>query len=210
MPRKPAHEQFDTLQAIQDHAFELFGRHGFEGVSVGDIAKRAALSKGAMYWHFHNKVSLYLDCQQRLHALFDQYIFNPMRAEQDAVKAILALFQGLERLVRDRRVQNGIAGYWLIPSTPETASIISAQRAFEAAAMSTVKSALEKGREQKKLDVGSELDELARAIITIVEAGVLPLRDQDPDQVHRTLGVLARTLFRAYASPDLLKLAKKL
>src|SRR3546814_8131092 len=55
MPRKPAHEQFDTIKAIADRAFELFGRYGYEGVSIGDIAKAAKLSKGALYWHLDRK-----------------------------------------------------------------------------------------------------------------------------------------------------------
>src|SRR5690349_14260102 len=62
MPRKPAHEQFDTLQAIRDEAFTLFGRYGYDGVSIGDIAKAAKLTKGALYWHFHGKDELYLEC----------------------------------------------------------------------------------------------------------------------------------------------------
>ena len=36
---------------------------------------RAGLSKGALYWHYDGKEALYLDCLQRLHALFDHYIF---------------------------------------------------------------------------------------------------------------------------------------
>src|SRR3546814_14751964 len=76
MPRKPAHEQFDTIKAIADRAFELFGRYGYEGVSIGDIAKAAKLSKGALYWHFDGKEALYLQCLQRLHAIFDQYVFD--------------------------------------------------------------------------------------------------------------------------------------
>ena len=44
MARKPAHEQFDTLKAIQDCAFDLFGRYGYDGVSIGDISTAAKLS----------------------------------------------------------------------------------------------------------------------------------------------------------------------
>ena len=80
MSRKPAHQQGDTLKAIREHAFVLFGRFGYEGVSIGDIAKAAKLSKSALYWHFENKEKLYLDCLRQLHAIFNQYIFEPMAA----------------------------------------------------------------------------------------------------------------------------------
>lgn len=202
MPRKPAHEQFDTLKAIEDRAFELFGRFGYEGVSIGDIAKAAKLSKGALYWHFQGKEELYLHCLKRLHALFDQFIFDPMRTEPDALQALLTVFTGLRRLLQEPRVENGVAGYWLIPSRPETGRLIEAQRAFESAAMDTLREVMRRGVEQRSLDLGTDLDDMARAMISQVEACVLPLRHLEPDEVQRILRVLAHTLFRAYAGPD--------
>lgn len=211
MARKPAHEQFDTLQAIRSQAFALFGRHGYEGVSIGGIARAAKLSKGALYWHFENKEKLYLDCLRQLHAIYNHYIFDPMRAQSDGVARILALFTGLGRMVLDPRVTTGVAGYWLIPSRPATAHILEAQRDFEAACVETMKETLRLGVEQGRFDYRDDLEEMARAIIALVEAVVLPLRHQPPDEVHRILAVLARSLFRAYATADdLLKLTRSL
>ena len=202
MPRKPAALQFDTSQALQDRAFEMFGRGGYEGVSVGDIAAAAGLSKGALYWHFQGKEELYLACQARLHALFNEYIFEPMRAEADAIQGVLLLFRGLARLAADPRIAKGIAGYWLIPDKPETAGIIAAQRSFDLAGKKVLTEVLRRGQAQGRIDLGGDLDDMARAIISLVEAVVLPLRHQSAQEVHRTLGVLARTFFRAYASAD--------
>jgi AcrR family transcriptional regulator len=205
MPRKPAHEQFDTLKAIQDRAFELFGRHGYEGVSIGDIAKQTGLSKGALYWHFESKTELFLDCLKRLHTIFNDHIFDPMRAETDAVAGVLAMFRGLEKLLRDPRVENGVAGYWLVPSTPETERLVAAQRAFEAASQATIRGVLENGNRQGSFELGDDLEDLSRAIIALVEAAILPLRHQEAAEVHRITTVLARTLFRAYAKGEPLR-----
>lgn len=211
MPRKPAHEQFDTLKAIRENAFILFGRFGYEGVSIGDLARAAKLSRGALYWHFDSKEKLYLDCQRQLHTLFNHYIFEPMRAQHEGVARTLMLFTGLGKLLQDPRVTTGVAGYWLIPSRPETAHILKAQRAFEAASVETMKESLRMGVEQGRFDFHDDLDEVARAIIALVEAVVLPLRHQTPDEVQRILGVLARSLFRAYATADdLSKLTRSL
>jgi len=199
MPRKPAHQQIDTLKAIQDCAFELFARYGFAGVSIGDIASATGLSKGALYWHYTGKEALYLDCLQRLHALFDHHIFEPMAAENDGAKAVLALFHGLEKLLGDPRVVNGVAGYWLVPSGPETAALSDAQQAFEQRSRKVIEAALRRGVEQGQFDLGGELEEFARAVMSLGEAVILPLRHQTPDEVRQILGVLARTLFRAYA-----------
>jgi TetR/AcrR family transcriptional regulator, acrAB operon repressor len=211
MPRKPAHQQFDTLQAVRQQAFALFGRFGYEGVSIGSIAKAAKLSKGALYWHFENKQTLYLDCLRQLHAMFNTYIYDPMRTQSDGVARTLTLFTGLGRLALDPRVTTGIGGYWLMPSRPEMAPIQKAQRAFDAACLDTMKETLRLAVEQGRFDYRDDLDEMARAIIALVEAVVLPLRHQSPEEVHRILGVLARSLFRAYATADdLLQLTRSL
>ncbi|MES0874268.1 TetR/AcrR family transcriptional regulator [Sinimarinibacterium thermocellulolyticum] len=202
MPRRPAHEQFDALKAIQDCAFELFGRYGYEGVSIGDIAKAAKLSKGALYWHFQGKQALYLDCLRRLHAIFHAYILDPVRLEPEPVRALLCLFTGLQRMLQDPRIESGVAGYWLTPSTPQTAAIIDTQRAFESLAVKTLRDAMQRGADSGLLDFAGDLDTLARAIVSLIEACVLPLRHQSPDEVRSLLGVLARTLFRAYALSD--------
>ncbi|SHG50320.1 transcriptional regulator, TetR family [Hydrocarboniphaga daqingensis] len=205
MPRKPAHEQFDTLSALQDRAFELFGRYGYEGVSIGDISKAARLSKGALYWHFAGKEELFLECLRRLHAIFTEHVIEPMRAQNDSMMAILAMFSGLEKLLRDPRVQNGVAGYWLVPSTPETQRLVAEQRAFEVASQATIRDVLAAGSRQGHFDLGEDLEDMSQAIISLMEAAILPLRHQEPDEVHSMTRVLARTLFRAYATPEALR-----
>lgn len=209
MPRKPAHEQFDTLKAIQDRAFNLFGRHGYEGVSIGDIAQAAHLSKGALYWHFSGKAELYLHCLGRLHGLFRQHIFDPMDQSEDPVKGVLHMFRGLEQVLRDPTLEKGIAGYWLVPSGPESQAMVSAQAEFEAASQAVIEKQLRRGVEQGQFDLAGDLEDMSRAMIALMEAVVLPLRHKGPEEVHRMMAVLARTLFRAYAKGEgVLTLAK--
>jgi TetR/AcrR family transcriptional regulator, acrAB operon repressor len=202
MPRKPAHEQFDTLQVIQDVAFQLFGRYGYEGVSIGDIAQKAQLSKGALYWHFRGKAELYLQCLGRLHGLFRTHIFEPMERTADPVQAVLHLFRGLEQVVRDPSLEQGIAGYWLIPDAPETRDMLEAQAAFESSCQAVIEAALRRGVEQQRFDLAGDLEDISRAMISLMEAVVLPLRHRPPEEVHRMMAVLARTLFRAYARDE--------
>jgi TetR/AcrR family acrAB operon transcriptional repressor len=202
MPRKPASAQVDTLQDLRDGAFALFGRYGFDGVSIDDIAKAAGLSKGALYWHFKGKDELFLDCLRRLHAIFQQHVFDRMQREPDAILRILGFFQGMELLLRDPRIQEGVAGYWLGIGNASLPAINSTQQAFELRTSQIVREALELAMAQGSLDLRGDLDDMSRAIIAIMEAIILPLRQQTPDEVHRTVGVLARALLRAYSKDE--------
>lgn len=54
---KQAAEQ--TRQAILGSAVALFAEQGFSQTSLGAIAKRAQVTRGAIYWHFKNKVDIF-------------------------------------------------------------------------------------------------------------------------------------------------------
>jgi len=64
---------------------------------------------------------------------------------------------------------------------------------------------LKKGVAAGQFDLGDDLDDMARAIISIIEAIVLPMRHQTPEQIRPQVGVLARTLLKAYAKDDTLR-----
>lgn len=57
-----------TRAAVLENARDLFVEHGFEATSVDDIARRAEVSKGAVYHHFSDKkllfAELFSDVQQ--------------------------------------------------------------------------------------------------------------------------------------------------
>lgn len=202
MPRKPASTQPDTLQDIRDGAFGLFGRYGYDGVSIEAIARTAGLSKGALYWHFKGKDQLFLDCLKRLHAIFQEHVFDAMQREQDAILRILGFFQGMERLLADPRIQAGVAGYWLGIANASLPAIAQTQQAFEQRTSQIVRDALQLAVSQGSLDLRGDLDDMSRAIVAIMEAIILPLRQQAPEEVHRVVGVLARALLRAYSKNE--------
>jgi AcrR family transcriptional regulator len=78
LPRGTAHAPAETRRAeILDAAQCCFGEHGLHGTTVDDIAERAGLSKGALYWHFQGKREIFL-------ALFDRYI-QGIASHQSAV-----------------------------------------------------------------------------------------------------------------------------
>jgi AcrR family transcriptional regulator len=59
-PRTRAESQARTRQDLLDAAQEVFGRQGFHGASVADVARAAGRTKGAVYANFASKEELFL------------------------------------------------------------------------------------------------------------------------------------------------------
>ena len=211
MPRKSAADQAATLDTLRTEAFQLFGVYGYDGVSIGDIAKAAGLSKGAMYWHFQGKDALYIDCLQRLHGYFDQHVFDPVKAEPDPIQQMMLFFHGIANLVQDEALKHGVAGYWLRSSRSDLGEIDTVHRGFEERTAGILEEMLRRAVEQQVLDLADDLVDMARAMISVMEAIVLPMRAHTTSEVYQTLGVLARTMMRAYTKqPVLVELFRKI
>lgn len=59
MARKTKQESLETRQQILVTAGKIFSERGVSGTSLNDIAIAAGVSRGAIYWHFKNKVELF-------------------------------------------------------------------------------------------------------------------------------------------------------
>ena len=72
----------DSRQSILAAALTEFAAHGFRGASVDAIARRARVNKAMIYYHFDNKVALYVEILQG--------IFTPIADRTAAVAASAA------------------------------------------------------------------------------------------------------------------------
>jgi TetR/AcrR family acrAB operon transcriptional repressor len=57
--RRTKAEAEQTRQQLLDAALRVFGRQGYDATSLDDIAREAAVTRGAIYWHFKGKAELY-------------------------------------------------------------------------------------------------------------------------------------------------------
>ncbi|HXF70598.1 MAG TPA: TetR/AcrR family transcriptional regulator [Thermoflexus sp.] len=57
--RKRKKKKEETRQRIIEAAFRVFVRKGFKGTSNREIARRAGISPGLIYWYFRNKEDLF-------------------------------------------------------------------------------------------------------------------------------------------------------
>lgn len=66
MARKTKAEAEETREKILDAAERLFFANGVTETSLEEIAEEAAVTRGAIYWHFANKVELFRALHERV------------------------------------------------------------------------------------------------------------------------------------------------
>jgi TetR/AcrR family acrAB operon transcriptional repressor len=59
MARVTKEEALETRNRILDAAEDIFHANGVSRTSLADVADRASVSRGAIYWHFKNKSDLF-------------------------------------------------------------------------------------------------------------------------------------------------------
>lgn len=67
MVRRTKEEAEETRAHILDAAEHVFYEKGVSRSSLADIAAAAGVSRGAIYWHFENKVDMFQAMLERLH-----------------------------------------------------------------------------------------------------------------------------------------------
>lgn len=58
MPKKTYSESMQTKNSILIAAQKVFANKGFNKASLTDIAREANVTRGAIYWHYENKIAL--------------------------------------------------------------------------------------------------------------------------------------------------------
>ncbi|OLS12645.1 MAG: hypothetical protein RBG13Loki_3724 [Promethearchaeota archaeon CR_4] len=80
MMRRKKEDALLTRETILDAALKVFSRNGYALSTLEDIAKEAKVTRGAIYWHFENKVEIYAalvgERSSKAFALFSEIINN--------------------------------------------------------------------------------------------------------------------------------------
>jgi len=94
MRRKKEDDEL-TRQALLKEALAVFSEKGYEGTRLSDIADRANVSRGAIYWHFCNKEKLFLELiKDRVSPLF-QLVESTLNEEGTPLQNIRNLMQNI-------------------------------------------------------------------------------------------------------------------
>jgi len=106
MARKTKVEAEQTRQDILDAALELFNSKGYSRTTLGDIARRAGVTRGAIYWHFKDKVELFLALKEEMErstqTRLEDILANEVRSLNDLLENALRFLRVLENNDRFR------------------------------------------------------------------------------------------------------------
>jgi TetR/AcrR family acrAB operon transcriptional repressor len=100
--RRTKEEAEQTRRALLDAGLRVFSRQGYAATTLEDIAREAAVTRGAIYWHFGGKAELYQALMGErfgpANALLGQILADD---EPPLVKLRLLLVRTLEYLEED-------------------------------------------------------------------------------------------------------------
>ncbi|MFA8342440.1 MAG: TetR family transcriptional regulator [Rhodothermaceae bacterium] len=100
--RRTKEEAEKTRQDILKAAIEVFSEKGFASSTLVDIAKKANVTRGAIYWHFNNKNDLFEALIAENDSKVNQMIENIRAVENSPIVALqLGLTQSLKKLDED-------------------------------------------------------------------------------------------------------------
>jgi AcrR family transcriptional regulator len=83
----------DTKTAILDMAFDMTSELGFEGVTIGVLAKATKMSKSGLFAHFQSKENMQLEILKYAGGIFSESIVIPAFRTEAGIRRIKALVE---------------------------------------------------------------------------------------------------------------------
>lgn len=85
-------EREERRRQILDAALQVFSRKGYEKTTMDEIAEKAELSKGVLYYYFHNKEDLFYELIIRESEKFYLKAFEKIKDMKDHREVFSTLF----------------------------------------------------------------------------------------------------------------------
>jgi AcrR family transcriptional regulator len=184
-PRR-AEQAAQTRAALIGAARDQFGRRGFSGTSVEEVARAARVTTGALYHHFGNKTALFEAVFLVLHAELLAASTEAAGSAADEVDALLRAFEAYLDAVLVPEVQRIVVTDGPAVLGPARYTELDEEVAFGAV------SALLRGASDRGLLSVADPDTLARLLLgALTRAGTLIAGADDPPAARRAV---ARTL----------------
>lgn len=107
MARKTKEEAEATRSRLLDAAEEVFHAQGVAGASLADVAQAAGMTRGAIYWHFKDKVDLFEAMMGRVTLPLERAlsVFSSQSTSPERWRVLSGLTGVLHSLASDARAR---------------------------------------------------------------------------------------------------------
>ncbi len=149
----------ETRERILQHALAIASEVGFEGLSIGELAKAADMSKSGLFAHFDSKEDLQLQALAAARRSFLETVISPALREPRGEPRIRRLFE-LWLIWEEGRVTPGgcpfiVASYEYDDRPgPVRDAVVSAQRDWVDTVATAAQIAVDEGHFRADLDTG--------------------------------------------------------
>lgn len=114
-PGSRAARKDETQARIMAASMELFATRGYEGTSISQIAARAGISRGAVFWHFGSKAALFKEACKRFFIPFWREVERSLESLGPRER-VLALFDMYEEFTSQNRETIQALVRWVLES----------------------------------------------------------------------------------------------
>ncbi len=106
MARQTKERAEQTREAILNAATEVFFKRGVARSSLEEVAKVAGVTRGAVYWHFRDKLDVFAAIEERLRIPQEAQLTELTRSPHDALAELeAAIVRMMNKLAADRTLQ---------------------------------------------------------------------------------------------------------
>lgn len=147
----------DTKDRILQHALAIASEVGFEGLSIGDLAKSVDMSKSGLFAHFDSKEDLQLQALAAASRSFLETVITPALREARGEPRIRALFERWLVWEEGRVTPGGcpfVTASWEYDDRPGTVreAVVAAQRDWVETVATAARIAVDEGHFRIRLD----------------------------------------------------------
>lgn len=106
MARRTKAEADETRSRLLDAAEQVFFEKGVARASLNEIAQQAGATRGAVYWHFKDKVDVFLSMLDRVCMPFDEVCADycnglpPLEGIRESIRSVFESMDGDKRRLR--------------------------------------------------------------------------------------------------------------
>ena len=106
MARRTKAEADETRSRLLDAAEQVFYEKGVARASLNEIAQHAGATRGAVYWHFKDKVDVFLSMLDRICMPFDEVCgdhcnsLSPLEGIRGSIRSVFESMDGDQRRLR--------------------------------------------------------------------------------------------------------------